>query len=338
MHTDIPVMVVGGSGGGVSEGILKALRMAGYQNITLLEHDRNNAHVYRVDNVFLIEENPDTGNYVEQVLEYCLEHGIKVIIPGSTWEAKAYSGNRELLLDHAIIPLVNNSDLINICNEKWKSYQFLTEQGIDAPQTHLRGQIDADEIEFPVIVKPNIGRGSRHIYLVKSKDEFHYVTGYLTVKNIQYVIQAYIHADDEEYTVGVVSDKAGTVIDSIVMKRHLSEGYTHHAWVQDYSYINEFCEHVAARLHSTGPINVQLRLDPSGRPMIFEINPRFSGSAPMRALAGFNEVDMILRNFVFGEALQRIDIVKTLEFFRVFQEIYFDRTQNNPTAVVKNYV
>ena len=96
--------------------------------------------------------------------------------------------------------------------------------------------------------------------------------------------------------------------------------------------------HVAKKIKSTGPINIQLRLNKNGDPLIFEINPRFSGSAPMRAIAGFNEPDMILRNFVYNENLSRNHINYSLEFYRVFQEYYIDNSISKGRAEFMDYI
>jgi carbamoyl-phosphate synthase large subunit len=47
-------------------------------------------------------------------------------------------------------------------------------------------------------------------------------------------------------------------------------------------------------------VNIQGRLR-HGTLVPFEINPRFSASTYLRAMAGFNEVDLLLRNAALGE-------------------------------------
>jgi carbamoyl-phosphate synthase large subunit len=37
--------------------------------------------------------------------------------------------------------------------------------------------------------------------------------------------------------------------------------------------------------------------------MIFEINPRFSGTSSIRAMLGFNEPDLLIRKHLLGETL-----------------------------------
>lgn len=56
-----------------------------------------------------------------------------------------------------------------------------------------------------------------------------------------------------------------------------------------------------------GPINIQGRVR-SGVLMPFEINPRFSASTYLRALAGFNEIDMLLGYLITGELPSPISI------------------------------
>jgi carbamoyl-phosphate synthase large subunit len=50
---------------------------------------------------------------------------------------------------------------------------------------------------------------------------------------------------------------------------------------------------MANALGSVGPLNIQGRLD-NGEFVAFEINPRFSGTTPMRAMAGFNEPELLI--------------------------------------------
>ncbi len=57
-------------------------------------------------------------------------------------------------------------------------------------------------------------------------------------------------------------------------------------------------------LDSRGPLNIQCRWC-NEELVIFEINPRFSGTTLLRALAGFNEPDLLIRYHVLGEEIER---------------------------------
>jgi carbamoyl-phosphate synthase large subunit len=257
------------------------------------------------------------------LIDICQTHAINVIIPGATWDSKILSKYSDLMKEKGIIALVNNHNLIEIGDDKWQTYQFLKKHNIGTPITF-------DDVKlalkyFPnykkLVIKPKSGRGSKDIFISNNRDELIAITNYFKVKKIDHIIQEHISNTNKEYTVGVISDKEGHLIQSIVMQRNLFGGATGYAKVCKNGYINEFCENVAIQLQSTGPMNIQLRLDDEDNPLIFEINPRFSGSSIMRALAGFNEPDMIIRNFVFNEELKKNTIKENNEYYRVFQEI-----------------
>jgi carbamoyl-phosphate synthase large subunit len=72
--------------------------------------------------------------------------------------------------------------------------------------------------------------------------------------------------------------------------------------VDDFPEVRAYCERVGLALGARYAINVQCRLV-DGKPMIFEINPRFSGTSSIRAMLGFNEPDLLIRRHVLGETI-----------------------------------
>ena len=73
-----------------------------------------------------------------------------------------------------------------------------------------------------------------------------------------------------------------------------------------------------------GPTNIQLRKTEAG-PRIFEVNPRFSSSAVMRAHFGFNEAELCLRDVVLGEPLAP-PVIRPGHALRYWDEIYVEPT------------
>jgi carbamoyl-phosphate synthase large subunit len=65
---------------------------------------------------------------------------------------------------------------------------------------------------------------------------------------------------------------------------------------------------------------VQAKLE-ADSPVVFEINPRFSATCPMRAVAGVNEPDIVFRNSVLGEEF-KVDSYKRLVCMRYWNEVY----------------
>ena len=317
---------------------MKSLRLAGYTNLSILEHDLNVPHIYRVDNYFITKENPETKRYLKIVLNYCKKHSIEVIIPTSTWQAEFFSKHFNEFNEQNIFLLVNHFSVISLCNDKWETYKYLKNNGFYTPNTIFHETLVLSKIIFPVVIKPVVGKGNQNVFIVREKRELKIIIKFFKYKLIPFIVQEYIDNVDYEYTVGVVSDNNCNVIDSIVMNRYLWGGATGYAKVIEPSFINKYCEKIAKSLNSRGPLNIQLRLNKEQKPYVFEINPRFSGSAPMRSLAGFNEIDMVLRNFVFDEIIPRKKVNPSFEFFRVFQEVIIDRNSNKIQGMLENLI
>lgn len=318
------ILLIGASGGGVTEGLLKGLRHGGYTNMTLLAYSENSVHLHRVADTIIINTNPDDGEkYIDALISVCTKNNINIIVPGSTWESRAISVYEQKFYDHNIVPLVNNIETIKIGDDKWNTFLQLTELDIPTPKSFLTVEdiLNDSKTEFPVIIKPRQGRGSQNVFKVNSREELDAICKYFDIKKIKYILQEYMDRDAAEYTVGVISDNKGNAIESIVMRRLLMGGATGFAEVMEHTYINDFCMDVANKIGSTGPINVQLRLDNNDQPSVFEINPRFSGSSPMRTLAGFNEIDKIIEIKYCNKEIEKSQIEFGNKYYRAFQEV-----------------
>jgi carbamoyl-phosphate synthase large subunit len=126
----------------------------------------------------------------------------------------------------------------------------------------------------------------------------------------------------EEYTAGVIAFKGQNPV-SIVMRRDLRDGNTYRAYVNDYPELNAMAQKVALALGVYGPVNFQFRIDKEGVPKIFEINARYSGTTPLRARAGFNEVELALRHLVLGEPIAQPE-VKKVTFLRYWDDLMIE--------------
>jgi carbamoyl-phosphate synthase large subunit len=78
---------------------------------------------------------------------------------------------------------------------------------------------------------------------------------------------------------------------------------------------------IAEVLKPSGPCNMQFRVTPEGA-FCLEINVRFSGTTPMRARLGFNEVESALRQFVLGEEPRDLPQITEGVVFRYWNELY----------------
>ena len=86
--------------------------------------------------------------------------------------------------------------------------------------------------------------------------------------------------------------------------------------------INKFIINVTKKIRPLGPLNFQLCLTKKG-PTIFEINPRFSGTTPLRNIFGLNEIQVLL-NSLENKRLNKIQL-KTGTIYRYFNDYFLKK-------------
>jgi carbamoyl-phosphate synthase large subunit len=203
-------------------------------------------------------------------------------------------------------------------------HDWLTARGYGTPRsaTAQTWRALADAVGFPLVGKPTRhSGGSRGVSILASSAEVDDYIAQFPGNPSDLAIQEYVGDADNEFTVGVVIGCDGAAIDSIVIRRKLiglslaarrelpdrtavlSTGYSQGYIVED-AEISAFCEKLAVEIGARGPVNIQLRRTSDGV-KIFEVHTRFSGTTSIRATAGFNEPDMVIRDHILGEKLGR---------------------------------
>lgn len=324
---NISVLITGVGGGGVGEQIYKCLRLSGHSyNIIGCDMSRTSKGLKLVDYSYLVPKATDEP-YIENVLKICKKHDVKVLFCGSEPELKVLSKNREEFEDRGIYVPLNSQELIDVCMDKHRTMEFLKKEGF-AVQKYWEISRE-DEIEqiklFPVVLKPSIGGGgSVNTFIAQDKEELITFTRYLLQIYDQFLAQEYVGDVEHEYTVGVLHNADGRYINSIAVRKSILNGLSNKTKIANRTsrkdlgdilaissgisqgMIGRFEEvtvpsrKIAKTLGATASINVQCRLY-NGQMYVFEINPRISGTSSLRALVGYNEPDIFIREKIFGE-------------------------------------
>jgi dTDP-4-amino-4,6-dideoxygalactose transaminase/carbamoylphosphate synthase large subunit len=332
------ILVTGVGGRSVGAGILHALmrvddEVRGRWEIVATDADPFSWGLYIADHKELVPMASEPG-YLDRIKELIAAYGLAAVIPGTEPEAALLAAHR----DELPVPVIaNDARLMPLMMDKEQTEAKLRELGLSFIPSYPwdRREEAVSEFGFPLIVKPTRETGgSRGVHLVIGHKELDALTPFVRTE-CRPIIQPYIGNADAEYTVGVMSDKSGNVIDSIVIHRKLtglslldskvcgeeivavstgiSQGY-----VIRHQAIQEFCEDLAKSLDSRGPLNIQLRAHDSNL-VVFEIHPRFSGTTAIRAGAGFNEPDVLLRNHLYGEQFGRLRYRENLMAIRAIE-------------------
>lgn len=327
-------------GGIVAQGIIKSLiyynkfsknRDIQY-HITGTDISYEACGLYRSDE-FCIINKPESKNYIEQLIDICKKKRIEVILIGSDVELPIVGDNIKNIEDQTRAKVVSsNKEIIETFRDKYKTFEFLKKNNLNyIPTTeaeHLQEFIS--KYDFPVVIKPKEGFGSKFFFIAKEEKDIEYAIS--SIKNIgwQPIIQKYLKNDNEEYTIGITISKDGkNILSSIVIKKMLKHGQTYKAIIDRFPKLRKISEDIAKKTGAIGPINIQIRIDPDDdKPKVLEINPRFSATCPMRTSAGINEPHITIKNFLFNEKLN-LNQYKSLICMRYWNETYIDLKEFN---------
>ncbi len=332
-------VLVTAAGTVVAQGIMKSLRYANsrrgtpvHYRILAADMSAKAAGLYRGDLGILVPS-ASSPEYVESIMRICEEEEATAVFAGAEEELLVLEASSKLIENQTGATVITNArDVITIGRDKWRTFEFLKKEGLPRAESALPGRSKSFIRDFglPIVVKPREGHGSIEIHVAKSLDEVEQAVARIQRSGGRPILQQYLESEDEEFTTGVTSDKSGRVISSIAMRRTLKGGQTYKAIVDDFPEVRNSAERVASVIGSRGPLNVQARMS-EGEPKIFEINPRFSASCPIRAVVGINEPDLLYRNWVLGESI-RCERYRKILSFRYWNEVYvtqstFERTE-----------
>ena len=108
-------------------------------------------------------------NYIPFLLNYCKINNITVIISLFDIDLPILSKNKKLFEENGINVIVSDYEVIEKCNDKYLTYKFLVNNGLNAPKTYTdinqaRNDLRNKKLDFPLFVKPRWGMGSISVY------------------------------------------------------------------------------------------------------------------------------------------------------------------------------
>jgi carbamoyl-phosphate synthase large subunit len=324
----VTVLVTGVGGGGLGEQILKALRLAdtAYKVIGT-DVGSNSKGLMEVDEAEIVPPALDPA-YTRALLAICERHQVSAVLCGSEAELTVLDRDRTQFAARNIFLPINSSSVLATCMDKAKTFEFLAASGFRVARwKRICSVSDVAGFPLPAVVKPSTGGGgSANLYLAQTASELEFFAAYLLQIYPEFLAQEYVGTPDDEYTVGVLSDMEGKVLNSIVLRRQIMSALSNRLKVPNrtgrldlgrtlaisngitqgefgkFPIVTRACESIAAVLGSQGALNIQCRVA-GDDVFVFEINPRFSGTTSMRAMVGYNEPDLLIRRYVLGQPI-----------------------------------
>lgn len=317
-------VLVTGAGALLGQGILRSLRASRLDlRIVTCDPDPRAAGHWLGDLALLIPPAADPG-YIARIEAIIAAEQVALVLVGTDVELAALAEARPgLEARHPVRVVVSPPGVVEIADDKWLTARFFADAGLPFARSALVAEPDSvrrliDELGLPVFAKPR--RGARSIGARVLRDQRD-VEQALAEPGL--VVQELLPPDDGEYTAGCLV-LGGRCDGVVVLRRDLRDGNTHRAYSDEAcdQYI-PFVRRAAELLAPYGPCNFQFRIR-GGQPVVFEINGRFSGTTPLRALFGFNEVEHLIRYLIDGVAIPPVALRRGL-ILRATSDVFVEQ-------------
>ncbi len=316
-------VLVTGAGGAAVPGLIRGLQAQGYR-VVAVDTNPQAAGLYLADVGRVIPEGR-SDDFLPALRQICRREQVDVVMPLVDEElVKATELGTDVL--GVILP---HRQFVELCLDKGQLMTALGAIGVPVPETQT-ASADWRGIQYPVIAKPRTGRGSRGVALLHEAVALQDHLNAVGVAPDQMLLQSFI--DGPEYTVSVVAWRDGStqaVVPKLILKK---QGITQLAVTERVPAIDAVCRTIQARLRADGPFNVQLRIDRAGRPVVFEINPRFSTTVSLTVAAGVDEPGMLVRQALGGPPVENDQWTAGLVLVRQTTDVFLDEARFHQRA------
>lgn len=222
--------------------------------------------------------------YIDRVLELVRKHAVDALIPTIDTELVKISAARERLAGAGCTALIAAPEVVDICRDKVRTFEFLQSHQLDTPATWTPEQFRAEtRQDFPYFIKPRFGSASMWVHKIEDATDLDY---YLA-KVGDPIVQDFV--DGVEHTLDVYVGLSGRPQCVVPRRRwqvrggEVSKGVV----VKDKQIMDAGRRVVEAMGDSMrGVVTLQCIVTPQRRIRFIEINPRFGGGAPLGIAAG----------------------------------------------------
>jgi carbamoyl-phosphate synthase large subunit len=176
--------------------------------------------------------------------------------------------------------------------DKFSMAEKMSAVGLSVARTWLA--CDATSVEFPAIVKPRTGRGSRGFAVIETRQALDSYLAGTDQPPERFIVQEKL--EGREFTTSAVVALGGPLLAVVPKEATIKKGITQVGVTRRVPAIERLVRDIQDQLHADGPFNVQLMLGADGVPKVFEVNPRYSTTVALTVGAGLDEVDVVLRH------------------------------------------
>lgn len=245
------------------------------------------------------------STYIDFLLDYSLKHDINAIISLFDIDLPVLAQSKRRFDKNGIQVVVSDYNVTQICNDKWKAFEFFKNNNINTPKTYISisdavMDLKNGNVSYPLIIKPRWGMGSIGIYTAENINELEIL--YIKVKTE--ILKTYLKFESkedlnkavliqeklngQEYGLDVVNDLNKIYVTTFVKRKlAMRSGETDQAITEDNQTLRDFGEKISFALQHIGNLDADCFVV-NHTPYMLEMNCRFGGGYPFSHLAGAN--------------------------------------------------
>jgi len=285
------------------------------------------------DKAFLVE--PTThARYIDQLLAIVRKHHVGLLIPTVDLDLRLLAEHKPQFEHLGCRVLVSDPEVVDICQDKRRTFGFLTRNGFGTPVTmSVRTALAADrrgQLTWPCFLKRWDGYASQDNAVVRTPSEMRFFARRIPNAMCQEFIEG------TEYTCDVHVD-FDLQVRCIVPRRRIEtrSGEVSKGQVVKHRQIMSQARRLAELLGAgPGVITLQLFVTKDRRIKFTEINPRFGGGAPLSIQAGADFPKWILQELTGGRPRIRFDQFRDgLMMLRYDAEVWLEEGRTKGTRV-----
>lgn len=282
----------------------EALKEAGCQGLVHGANSRQSPALLAADRQVLTPLIYDK-NYIPFLLDYCRQWEIGLLVPLFDIDIPVLAASREKFAQIGTQLAVPDQEAARLCNDKWKTCEFLKKQGLPVPGTWLQEQeacraIEEGTASWPLIIKPRWGMGSLGIFQADDQEELRVLTRkcresiresylkYEAAEDLDHCVLIQEKLKGQEYGMDVINDLEGNWRQTIVKKKiAMRSGETDEAVTVDNPQLKALGRRMGEGLKHRGNLDMDV-MESQGQFYVLEMNARFGGGYPFSHSAGVN--------------------------------------------------
>lgn len=243
-------------------------------------------------------------NYIPFLVEYCQKNRIDIVISLFDIDLLMLARHKKEFEEIGTKVIVSDPQIIEVCNDKWKTYNFLKDNGFHTPLSFLNmreviEKIEIGKMRYPIIVKPRYGCGSISVAIAYDEEDLQYLTkkanedienSYLkyesAVTDNKVIYQECLKG--QEYGADIINDLNGETKNVIIRKKlAMRSGETDIAQLVDEQVVRDTLVKLGQVTKHIANMDCDIFLV-DGVPYVLEMNARFGGGYPFSHMGGCN--------------------------------------------------